>query len=112
MSRLDANQQCVCFSSSKKHGQLPKTIFLYSLVFPVFIFRGLEEVGVNYYAYSPIFLPNREPINFYKKNITNSETVLSGGRIIDYRMKCKGNLVLALMNALHILFLFSFVMIL
>ena len=45
---------------------------------------GLEEVGANYYAYSPIFFPNREPINVYKKNITTTETVLSGGRIIGY----------------------------
>lgn len=45
---------------------------------------GLEQVGANYYAYSPIFLPNEEPVRVYKKHITNTETVLSEGRIIGY----------------------------
>lgn len=45
---------------------------------------GLEEVGENFYAYSPVFLPNQDPLKVYKKHITNDETVYSEGRIINY----------------------------
>lgn len=45
---------------------------------------GLEAIGNNFYAYSPVFLPNQETIKVYKKHITNDETVYSEGRIIAY----------------------------
>ena len=45
---------------------------------------GLEQSGVDYFAYSPIFFPNQEPSKVYKKHITNIETVYSEGRIKGY----------------------------
>ncbi len=45
---------------------------------------GLEEIGNNYYAFCPIFVPNREPIKIYKKHITLNERMLSNGRILPY----------------------------
>lgn len=45
---------------------------------------GLESIGANYYAYAPVFLPHKELIKVYKKNITADERLYSGGRIIPY----------------------------
>ena len=45
---------------------------------------GLESVGANYYAYAPVFIPNKELIKVYKRNITPEETIYSGGRILPY----------------------------
>lgn len=45
---------------------------------------GLESIGQNFYAFAPVFIPNQEPIKVYKKRITQVETGLSGGHIIDY----------------------------
>ena len=45
---------------------------------------GLESVGANFYAYAPVFIPNKELMKVYKRHITNDETIYSGGRIIPY----------------------------
>jgi len=45
---------------------------------------GLESFGTKYYAYAPVFIPNQDLIKVYKRRITPIETVLSGGKIIDY----------------------------
>ena len=46
---------------------------------------GLEPIGGNFYAFSPLFLPDQpEPIKVYKRHITNTETIYSEGRIIGY----------------------------
>lgn len=45
---------------------------------------GLEAVNANFYAFAPVFLPNQELIKVYKRRITPIETVISGGKLIDY----------------------------
>jgi hypothetical protein len=45
---------------------------------------GLEQIGNNYYAYCPVFLPNQEIIKVYKKRITDDEKIFSSGRIVDF----------------------------
>jgi hypothetical protein len=45
---------------------------------------GLEQIGNNFYAYCPVFLPNQEVIKVYKKRITDDEKLYSSGRIIDF----------------------------
>ncbi|PKP45937.1 MAG: hypothetical protein CVT94_16330 [Bacteroidetes bacterium HGW-Bacteroidetes-11] len=45
---------------------------------------GLESVGANYYAYAPVFIPNKELIKVYKRHITPEEKIYSNGRILPY----------------------------
>lgn len=45
---------------------------------------GIEFNGNNYYAYCPIFIPNKELIKVYKKYLTVEERTFSRGRLESY----------------------------
>jgi len=45
---------------------------------------GIENNENNFYAYCPIFIPNKELIKVYKKYLTIEEKAFSGGRLISY----------------------------
>lgn len=63
---------------------------------------GLEKIKSNFYAYCPVFVPNKDPIIIYKRNITNSETVLSGGRIIGYPGEIKREILIEYEDDLNV----------
>ena len=45
---------------------------------------GLEPISDEFYAYSPVFIPNKDVFKVYKKHITVDEKLLSKGKLIDY----------------------------
>jgi hypothetical protein len=81
---LDTN--IICFPEYTYSDQLFDLYRDFSNQYNIIIIggSGIESYGNNYYAYCPIFIPNKELIKVYKKHVTVEERTYSRGRLISY----------------------------